>query len=414
MSAAGTHSGHDLDDPRERARLRALRDFGLPDGEHPAADDLAALVAVAAAAAGVPTAAIHLLAGDEQRALATVGFEIVALPRRDSMCSIVVDEPRPVVVADAREDPRFSANPFVREGRVRFYAAFQLRTAADVSIGTLCVFDDRPQVLGAEQRSVLQALADRVVGVLELDRRVRELTGEVRELEEVRAGLRADNESLRAFAGQVSHDLRAPLSTMTLSLELLGVGLAQGWEPSDLEPVLARALRGATRMRGVVENLFVHATGAPASPHPVDLGSLVEDAREDLGPALDGVDVTARALPVVVADGPLLRLVLQNLLSNAAKFAATDHGGEVSVTASRRDRSWLVEVADHGRGVPETEREHVFEAFARVGEHAELAPGTGLGLATCRAIIEAHGGRIGLRETAGGGATVWFELPDPR
>ncbi len=108
-----------------------------------------------------------------------------------------------------------------------------------------------------------------------------------------------------------------------------------------------------------------------------------------------------------------LRIVVQNLLSNAAKHAR-DTAPRVTVDAvllTDPARTWRLRVADHGPGVPEDSRDAVFDPFVRLDRRVS---GTGMGLATCRRIVEGHGGTIRLEETAGGGATVWVELPTVR
>ena len=128
------------------------------------------------------------------------------------MCNLVLRESGPVIVPDARLDPRFRDNPFVTGdlGRVRFYATHQLITPESVVIGTLCVFDEVSRTLTPEQESSLAALAERVVDLLELEVRTRELSDSLAELRQVQSELERSNEQLAAFAGQVSHDLRQP------------------------------------------------------------------------------------------------------------------------------------------------------------------------------------------------------------
>ena len=182
--------------------------------------DLLALVE-AAQVARVPLATINLITDTEQHQIATTGFDASVCAREDSMCNLVLHEKAPVVVRDASQDPRFRDNPFVTGeiGDVRFYATHQLRTPAGVVVGTLCVFDTEPRELTDEQEEALVKLADRVVDLLELELRTRELTRAVDQLQEARHELERSNEVLTAFAGQVAHDLRtaAPSGCSTSS-----------------------------------------------------------------------------------------------------------------------------------------------------------------------------------------------------
>ncbi len=114
-------------------------------------------------------------------------------------------------------------------------------------------------------------------------------------------------------------------------------------------------------------------------------------------------------LPVVWGDPVLLRSVLQNFLDNAAKYRAAGPPLEVVVRAERRDETWWrVSVADNGPGVPAEARRRIFERGVRLDDDDR---GSGFGLDTCRHAIQAHGGRVGVDDTPGGGATFWFEVP---
>jgi signal transduction histidine kinase len=116
------------------------------------------------------------------------------------------------------------------------------------------------------------------------------------------------------------------------------------------------------------------------------------------------------ALPAVLADARWLPLVLDNLVSNAIKF--TKAGGEIRLKAEDRGELVLVSVSDDGIGVPEGEREKVFERFHRAPNGRESgAPGTGLGLAIAREVVTRHGGKIWCEPKAGGGTTFSFVIP---
>lgn len=376
--------------------------------------DLLALVDVAAQVAQVPLATINLITDTEQHQIATTGFDVSICAREDSMCNLALEEKAPIIVPDASQDPRYKDNPFVTGeiGDVRFYATHQLRTPHGVVIGTLCVFDEEPRELSDEQEEALVKLADRVVDLLELELRTRELTRAVEELERTRHELERSNEVLTAFAGQVAHDLRNPLSAVQMSLDLLEEQAAAAQpDRTMLEYVVTRASSGARRMQQLIEDLLSYArVGGQMARVPVDLGAVMADVCSDLAVALDGAEVTVGHLPTVEGDPVQLRAVLQNLVANSAKFTRPGEKARIEVRGGRLDDRWRVEVVDHGLGVPEEDRERVFAPLARAHGHEDVE-GQGIGLATVRRIIDAHRGRIGIAETPGGGATVWIELP---
>ncbi|HYF73628.1 MAG TPA: GAF domain-containing sensor histidine kinase [Nocardioides sp.] len=381
----------DLDAPRvaEIGKYHVLTD--------PPRADLLALVEVAAQVAQVPMATINLITDTAQHQIATHGFEAAICAREDSMCNVVLHDGAPVIVADASRDERFCDNPFVTGvlGRVRFYATHQLVTPDGVVIGTLCVFDTVPRALSDDQEHALASLADRVVDLLELELRTREL--------------RRSNEQLAAFAGQVSHDLRNPLAAVSLSLGLIAEQLDDGPGDRSLTYLVQRALGAAERMQALIDELLAYArVGAELQRVPVDLREVLADVRADLAVALEGATLLEGDLPTVEGDPVQLRAVLQNLVANALKFTRPGEPAHVEVDSVRVRDGWRVEVCDRGPGVPADQRDRVFAPLARIDESKE---GSGIGLSTCRRIVEAHGGRIGLTDAAYGGTCAWFELP---
>ncbi len=398
----------------DEQRVAEIERYRILDDAAPRRD-LLALVEVAAEVARVPMATINLITDTEQHQVAAVGFDAAVCRREDSMCNAVLHEGRPVVVPDASLDERFRDNPFVTGviGDVRFYATHQLVTPHGIVIGTLCVFDTVARQLTDDQERAIVALADRVVDLLELELRTRELGATVSQLELARAELQRSNEQLACFAGQVSHDLLNPLTAVSMSLRLVGEQLDDpaAVDAAQLGWLVTRAVSGTRRMESLIEGLLSFARlGGRLTREPVDLRTVVAETGEDLAEALSGASLTAGELPVVTGDPVQLRAVVQNLVANAAKFVQPGLAAKIEVSASRATGGWRVEVADHGIGIPPEHRDRVFEPLARVHESV---PGYGIGLATVRRVIDAHGGRIGVAETPGGGTTVWFELPDP-
>ncbi len=367
----------------------------------PPEPDLEGLVQLAATICGVSTAVINIIDDRSQHQIAAVGFEASVCAREDSMCAVVFRHPGHVVVPDAREDERFRDNPFVTGeiAEVRFYASSPLITPAGVPIGTLCVFDERVGDLAEQDSQALALLARQVIDVLELRRITRELG--------------RSNEQLAHFAGQVSHDLRNPLTALAGFLEIA----ADSPELADA-PVAAHALEradaAAARMGALVADLldFARVGGQPRRG-VVDLASLVRDVTDDLDVPIrtSGAVVSVGALPTISGDATQLRALLQNLLANAIKFsAASGAAPTIEVRAHALTGGWRLTIDDDGPGVPVEQRERVFGLLER-GDGPEV-DGLGIGLSTCRRIVEAHGGRIGIEESPLGGASVWVVLPE--
>ncbi len=386
---------------RDARRLAEIDRYGLAD--LPPRRDLDGLAELAARLCGVSMAMITYIDGTHLHTLATVGFDAGTVPRAVSLCNEVLYDGEALVAADLLADPRHRDSFPARQGIARFYASQQLVLPNGEPVGSLCVFDPEPRTLDDGQRRLLRDLAERVVDVLELDLRTRDLTSAVAEL-------RRSNDALASFAGQVSHDLRNPLGAVSGTLELLD-DLAAAAEPdaATMRPLVARASRAVNRMVALVDDVLeLAAVGGALDLRPVDVAQLVTDVRDDLATELDGTVLGVGDLAPVVADPVHLRIVVQNLLSNAARHGGRGPSPRIEVTAATGDGSWRLTVVDHGPGVDDADRQRVFEPFVRIDPSVA---GTGVGLATCRRIVHAHGGDIGLEETPGGGTTVWLELP---
>ena len=154
----------------------------------PTSPDLQALADLAAGIVGAPMAAINLLTATRQHMIATSGIDPSVCSTEESMCAVVASEVGSVVVPDARVDPRFSANPFVTgvRDRFRFYASAALLAPDGTPVGRLCVFDHEPRELEERHREALATLAGRVMDILELRLRTRELQASLAELTGVR------------------------------------------------------------------------------------------------------------------------------------------------------------------------------------------------------------------------------------
>ncbi|WP_293781596.1 GAF domain-containing sensor histidine kinase [uncultured Aeromicrobium sp.] len=383
------------------ARREAIDEYRILGEQVPV--DLQEIVHVAAVVCDVPAAVINIIDDTDQHQIAAVGLDPVSCAREDSMCALVFCDPGCTVVSDARLDERFATNPFVtgEVAKVRFYASSPLVTPAGVPIGTLCVFDTRPGVLTPERKRALDALAHQVVEVLELRRISREL--------------QTSNEQLERFAAQVSHDLRNPLTALVGFLELAADSPEMSSAPRAAA-ALARAEAAADRMGALVSDLLAYARVGGARPQRrlVPIDDLCTSIEEDLAALIEdtGARIRFEAGATVVGDPSLLRALLENLVSNALKFSrGADRTPEVVVGGEELAEGWLITVDDNGPGVPVAERSRVFALMER--GTTQQQDGLGIGLSTCRRIVDAHGGRIGIEDSPRGGARFWVLLPKP-
>lgn len=228
------------------------------------------------------------------------------------------------------------------------------------------------------------------------------------------AQLEGVEQSRRELVGNVSHELKTPITALQAHLE----NLLDGVEEPNRE-VLALMLGQCQRLARLVEQLLdlsrLESGDVPLELEPVALRPLVDQVAAEVGVARAEGSVSAHnevddALPPLKADRERIHQVLYNLLDNAFRF--TPPGGSVTVTASRERGYCTVSVADTGMGIPAEHLPRVFERFYRVdSSRARSDGGTGIGLAIARSVVEGHGGRIWAEQGASGGAVFRFLVP---
>jgi two-component system sensor histidine kinase KdpD len=223
---------------------------------------------------------------------------------------------------------------------------------------------------------------------------------------------RATSDDRAAFLASMTHNLRTPLATIKAALSALLTAPDDDVERRRLLLTNARAEtdRLEQLVTKVLELARIHAGGLEPNREPVDLGELAGQAAHRLDDLARerGLRLVVHddALVLASVDPDMLELVVVVMLENALRYAPAGSDIDVVVTASSDDA--VVRVADHGPGIPVAHREEVFEEFVRLDRRGS---GSGLGLAIARSMVEAHGGRIWIDETPGGGATIVVSLP---
>lgn len=234
-----------------------------------------------------------------------------------------------------------------------------------------------------------------------------------RELTRFAEELARSNAELEQFAYAASHDLKEPLRMVESYCRLLQRRYV-GKLDSDADDFIEFAVGGATRMRGLVDDLLEYARigSADLDLRPVDLGVVVEEVLRNIQVAVteSGAHVHVAPLPTVLGDARQLSLVFQNLLTNATKFCS-DVPPEIDVSAVQVDSDWVVTVADHGLGIPIEFQDQIFSLFKRL-HPVDSFPGTGLGLALVRRVMDRHEGRVWVESSPGHGARFHLALPN--
>jgi signal transduction histidine kinase len=224
--------------------------------------------------------------------------------------------------------------------------------------------------------------------------------------------LQRSNAELEQFAYVASHDLQEPLRKVASFCELLQRRYG-GRLDERADQYIGFAVDGAKRMQALINDLlaFSRVGRLTGDRQPVSANVLVDQAKANLADVLErtGATVEVGDLPMVLAEAPLLTAVFQNLLSNALKFHG-DQPPHVTIAARRDGPDWEFSFADNGIGIGADYAERIFVIFQRLHPKDEY-PGTGIGLAMCRKIVEYHGGRIWLDSSAEVGSRFLFTLP---
>lgn len=237
---------------------------------------------------------------------------------------------------------------------------------------------------------------------VDLERRVRERT----------AALARSNADLEQFAYIASHDLQEPLRMVASYTQLL-VKRYRGRFDADADEFIHYAADGAIRMQRMIDDLLSYSRVGTKGKNfiPTDTQLILNQALLNLQAAIQesGAVITHNELPTVVADDSQLLQVFQNLIGNAIKFRHEAAPG-IHVAAEEKGNEWIFSIQDNGIGIDPTQRDRLFVMFRRLHSSSQY-PGSGIGLAICRRIVERHGGRIWVDSELGKGSTFRFTIP---
>jgi light-regulated signal transduction histidine kinase (bacteriophytochrome) len=289
--------------------------------------------------------------------------------------------------------------------------------------------------LGAARTAALNMMADADEARRMAEQANKDLKREIVErlraeekLKQTMADLERSNKELEQFAYVASHDLQEPLRMVSSYTQLLARRY-QGQLDADADDFIAYAVDGANRMQRLINDLLAYSrVGTRGKPFaPTDCNSVLGQARVNLSMVIEESSalVTNDELPTVMADEGQLVQLFQNLIGNAIKFRS-EKPPYVHVSAQRikdseipnpkseirnpKSESWVFSVRDNGIGIDPQYHERIFVIFQRLHKKEEY-PGTGMGLAICKRIVERHGGKIWVESEPGEGSTFYFTIP---
>jgi signal transduction histidine kinase len=276
----------------------------------------------------------------------------------------------------------------------------ELRMLEPIGNLTLVERPVRPQTLLSSVRSALRARG-----------RQYEIRAKIDELVRAQNDLRRSNEDLQQFAYAASHDLQEPLRMVGSYVQLLEKRYKGKLDP-DADEYIALASSGVTRMFRLIGDLLSYSrVGTSESQlETINVNDVMLWAKMNLQTAISesGAQITHDPMPTVVFDQSQLLQLFQNIIGNAIKYRSQETP-RVHVGATRNGNEWVFSVRDNGQGFDPKYADRIFGVFKRL--HGRDVPGTGIGLALCKRIVEKHGGRIWAESQLGSGSTFYFSVP---
>jgi light-regulated signal transduction histidine kinase (bacteriophytochrome) len=232
-------------------------------------------------------------------------------------------------------------------------------------------------------------------------------------LQKTAQDLTRSNLDLEQFAYVASHDLQEPLRAVAGGVQVLKKRY-QGQLDSRADELIAHTVDGVSRMQTLIDDLLSYSRVGTRGKEfePIDLNNILKQALANLESPIHeaGAVISHDHLPILQADAAQMTQLFQNFIGNAIKFRGEEPPA-IHLAARREDDHWLFSVKDNGIGINTEYFERIFVIFQRLHTRAEY-PGTGIGLAICKKIVERHGGRIFVESEPGRGSTFSFTIPD--
>lgn len=377
-------------------------------------EDFDFITAMAAQITHSKISLVSFVLEDMQWFLSHHGIMAREASREYSFCGHAINKPEEVmIVQDARKDERFWDNPNTTGApHVIFYAGVPLVTPNGLPLGTLCVVDDRPKNLNADQIEQLKKLAKQTLNLLQLRRKQLELNETNEELKKNIELVKITNNELKTFSYTVAHDLRAPLRAMNSYAEILIRGYGERLD-QEAKRIIHNITQNASRMGRLIDDLLSFSRLGRAELHvtSVCMQDVVKEVLVELNKASDNkADIRINELPDVMGDRNLLYQVMMNLISNAIKYSSKKENPIIELFSEFKNGETIFVVKDNGSGFDMKYSGKLFNVFQRLHTDDEFE-GNGIGLATVSRIIAKHGGRIWAEGQVNVGATFYFTLP---
>ncbi|MEI6277763.1 MAG: ATP-binding protein [Verrucomicrobiae bacterium] len=406
--------GQAVDNP---ARLEALADIGVLDTLPE--DSFDRYTRIASAMLHSEVALVSFVDLERQFFKSQVGLpppydQTRQTPLSHSFCKLVVQSGEPLIVEDARTDQRVCDNLAILDLGVISYLGMPVKSQEGFLLGSLCAINSMPRAWSAADQSLLADLARAVSTEIGLRQRTVAL-------KESFAILQETEEQRETSLHMLMHDLRTPAGAIVSVTDLLG-STTPSLSP-DQQELIQICRDSAESLLAMIRDLLdmnkMKSSDSPADLADVSASHLLRRVAQMIQPALDAATIRlSMDYPdcggTLRVDGRQIERVLLNLLTNAAKFSPA--GALISLSARTAhfegEEGFRFEICDEGPGVPDAEKEAIFEQYFQGSIRAARGMESfGIGLAFCKMAVEAHRGHIGVQDVPGGGSMFYFFLP---
>ncbi|NNE31334.1 MAG: GAF domain-containing sensor histidine kinase [Winogradskyella sp.] len=383
----------------EIARLEVVKSYNildtLPDADY---DNITNLIATIC---NMPVALIGFLDEDRNYFKSHYGVPFNESPREISFCGHTILGEEIMIVEDARLDERFIGNPLLTEHNAIFYAGVPLVSPEGYSLGTICVFDQKPRRLVKQQIKALKTLGKQVVNLLELRKKNQSL-------ELAKKELQLRNQQLKTFANHVSHDLKSPLTNI-MSLTTMVKQEIDDNLSDDAKMYLNAIDESATILKEYIDGMLLHYRSDDlinAEKATVDLEKIGQNIEQILISNTD--ELKYPKIKIKHINKPVITQILINLVDNALKY--NDKAKRIVKIGYESIKDYhRFSVSDNGIGIPQPQQERIFELFEKV--HNDLSQSsTGIGLSTVRNLVEKLNGKISVSSIENEGSTFTFTI----
>jgi signal transduction histidine kinase len=360
-------------------------------------------------------------AGFEEGYLETLNLTWADTERGRGPTGTAIRTGKTCACANFLTDPSFA--PWRQEAVRRGYAASLVvpLLAEGKAFGAITLYSKQPDPFTEDEVKLLTQLGDDVsycIGTLRM-RAAKAQADLEREraqaaLQQTAEDLRRSNRDLEQFAYIASHDLQEPLRAVGGYVKLLEHRFPDKLD-AKARGYIAGAFDGATRMERLIGDLLAFSRVATRGDafQPANLEDALAQALRNLEAGINSAQATVihDPLPTLSVDAGQIRQLFQNLVGNALKFRG-EQPPNIYIGAKRQEGRWVFSVRDNGIGIDPQYYEKLFQVFQRLHTRKDY-PGTGIGLAICKKIVERHGGTIWVESQSGQGATFYFSIPDP-